>query len=61
MLVNGFQAPDDDASYENMKERVHDRIEKVFRPEFLGRLDDIFNINRGRPLQPGSAPMAYAW
>ena len=36
----GFQAPDDDASYENMKERVNERIEKVFRPEFLNRLDD---------------------
>ncbi len=36
----GFQAPDDDASYESMKERVHERIEKVFRPEFLNRLDD---------------------
>ena len=37
----GFQAPDDDASYESMKERVHERVEKVFRPEFLNRLDDI--------------------
>ncbi len=36
----GFQKPDNDASYENMKERVHDRIERVFRPEFLNRLDD---------------------
>jgi ATP-dependent Clp protease ATP-binding subunit ClpC len=36
----GFQAPDEDASYENMKERVLERIEKVFRPEFLNRLDD---------------------
>ncbi len=36
----GFQAPDDDASYESMKARVHEQIEKVFRPEFLNRLDD---------------------
>lgn len=36
----GFQKPDADASYENMKERVNERIEKVFRPEFLNRLDD---------------------
>jgi ATP-dependent Clp protease ATP-binding subunit ClpC len=36
----GFQAPDDDASYESMKDRVIERIEKVFRPEFLNRLDD---------------------
>lgn len=37
----GFQKPDDDASYENMKGRVHEQIEKVFRPEFLGRMDDV--------------------
>ena len=37
----GFQKPDDDASYENMKSRVQEQIEKVFRPEFLNRVDDI--------------------
>ncbi|MBX9791810.1 MAG: ATP-dependent Clp protease ATP-binding subunit [Pirellulales bacterium] len=37
----GFQRPDDDSSYESMKERVQDRIEKVFRPEFLNRIDDV--------------------
>jgi ATP-dependent Clp protease ATP-binding subunit ClpC len=37
----GFQRPDDDASYESMKERVNERIEKVFRPEFINRVDDI--------------------
>ncbi len=37
----GFQKPDDDASYESMKGRVKERIEKVFRPEFLGRIDDV--------------------
>jgi ATP-dependent Clp protease ATP-binding subunit ClpC len=37
----GFQKPDDNASYDGMKERVNDRIEKVFRPEFLNRLDDV--------------------
>ena len=36
----GFQKPEDDASYENMKDRVQERIEKVFRPEFLNRLTD---------------------
>jgi ATP-dependent Clp protease ATP-binding subunit ClpC len=36
----GFQAPDDDASYDSMKIRVNDQIEKYFRPEFLNRLDD---------------------
>ena len=36
----GFQKPDDDTSYESMKARVMDQIERVFRPEFLNRLDD---------------------
>ncbi len=36
----GFQKPDDDTSYESMKLRVMDQIERVFRPEFLNRLDD---------------------
>jgi len=36
----GFQKPDDDASYESMKTRVQEQIEKVFRPEFLNRVDD---------------------
>ncbi len=36
----GFQKPDGDASYESMKTRVMDQIERVFRPEFLNRLDD---------------------
>ena len=37
----GFQKPDGDASYESMKGRVNERIEKVFRPEFINRVDDI--------------------
>jgi ATP-dependent Clp protease ATP-binding subunit ClpC len=37
----GFQKPDDDASYESMKDRVKEVIEKHFRPEFLNRVDDI--------------------
>jgi len=37
----GFQRQDDDASYENMKSRVMERIERVFRPEFINRCDDI--------------------
>ncbi|TWT53480.1 ClpA/B family protein [Rubripirellula amarantea] len=36
----GFQKPDDDASYDSMKARVMDQIQRVFRPEFLNRLDD---------------------
>jgi aryl-alcohol dehydrogenase-like predicted oxidoreductase len=30
-------------------------------PEVMEKLDEIFNINRGRPLRPGPAPHAYAW
>ncbi len=37
----GFTKPDSDASYDSMKSRVQDEIEKVFRPEFLNRLDDL--------------------
>jgi ATP-dependent Clp protease ATP-binding subunit ClpC len=37
----GFQKPNDDASYESMKGRVQEQIEKVFRPEFLNRVDDV--------------------
>ncbi|MBA4106946.1 MAG: NDP-hexose 4-ketoreductase [Pirellula sp.] len=37
----GFQKPDEDAGYENMKKRVTDEIEKVFRPEFINRVNDI--------------------
>jgi len=36
----GFQAPDGDSNYESMKARVNEQIERVFRPEFLNRLDD---------------------
>ena len=37
----GFQKPDDDASYDGMKTRVMDEIEKVFRPEFINRVNDV--------------------
>jgi len=37
----GFQKPTEDASYESMKQRVLEHIEKVFRPEFLNRVDDV--------------------
>ena len=37
----GFQKPEDDSGYESMKGRVNERIEKVFRPEFINRLDDL--------------------
>lgn len=37
----GFQSPTGDASYESMKDRVKEQVEKYFRPEFLGRIDDL--------------------
>ena len=37
----GFAKPDQDASYDSMKARVVDEIEKVFRPEFINRVNDI--------------------
>ncbi len=37
----GFQKPDEDASYDSMKTRVTEEIEKVFRPEFINRVNDI--------------------
>src|SRR4029453_19364312 len=37
----GFRKEDADTSYEGMKERVQERIERAFRPEFINRLDDI--------------------
>ncbi len=37
----GFQKPDDDSSYDSMKGRVMDEIEKVFRPEFINRVNDV--------------------
>lgn len=40
----GFQKPDHDASYDSMRERVNDEIEKVFRPEFLNRVDDVITF-----------------
>ena len=30
-------------------------------PEVMSRLDELFDINHGRPLQKGEAPEAYAW
>ena len=38
----GFRAnKDKDSTYDGMKERVMEKIERVFRPEFLNRLDDV--------------------
>jgi ATP-dependent Clp protease ATP-binding subunit ClpC len=37
----GFSPISDEHSYETMKERIMDDAKRVFRPEFLNRLDDI--------------------
>ncbi len=37
----GFRKEDGDSSYDGMKERVMERIERAFRPEFINRLDDV--------------------
>jgi ATP-dependent Clp protease ATP-binding subunit ClpC len=37
----GFAKPDQDSNYESMKNRVTEEIEKVFRPEFINRVNDI--------------------
>lgn len=45
----GFRSDDEQASYEQMKERVLDELKKTFRPEFLNRLDEVtvfHNLNK---------------
>ncbi len=36
----GFGAGDEEGGYEKMKERILDELKRVFRPEFLNRLDE---------------------
>lgn len=37
----GFAKKDEDASYTGMKSRLMQEVEKEFKPEFLGRLDEV--------------------
>lgn len=37
----GFKAPSDDQSYTAMKDKFLEEAKKVFRPEFLNRVDDV--------------------
>ncbi|MDD3586341.1 MAG: ATP-dependent Clp protease ATP-binding subunit [Thermoguttaceae bacterium] len=37
----GFQKVDSDSSYQDLKQRVNEQIERVFRPEFINRFNDI--------------------
>jgi ATP-dependent Clp protease ATP-binding subunit ClpC len=40
-MVMGFGVKSDDHSYEQMKEKMMSEAKRVFKPEFLNRLDDI--------------------
>ena len=37
----GFRAGDEEATYQEMRDRVLDEVKKTFNPEFLNRLDEI--------------------
>src|SRR5205807_2995890 len=37
----GFSPINDESSYEKMREKIMDEAKRLFRPEFLNRLDDI--------------------
>ncbi|MDP9291409.1 MAG: AAA family ATPase, partial [Verrucomicrobiota bacterium] len=37
----GFGAPRDDANYEVMREKILEETKRVFKPEFINRLDDL--------------------
>ncbi len=37
----GFRSSENDANYQNMKERVLDELKKAFNPEFLNRIDEV--------------------
>ena len=41
----GFHSRDETSSYEHMRTRVKDEIERAFNPEFLNRVDDIIVFN----------------
>ena len=50
----GFAAHDEDKSYENIKSKLIDAMKKMFKPEFLNRLDDIIvfrNLNKDELLK----------
>ncbi|MBT4863685.1 MAG: ATP-dependent Clp protease ATP-binding subunit, partial [Planctomycetaceae bacterium] len=45
----GFQKKDADTSYDNMKRNLMHDIEKYFKPEFLGRLDEVVVFRKLSP------------
>ena len=42
----GFLSRDDDADYDDMKERITDALKAKFKPEFLNRIDDIITFHK---------------
>src|SRR4249919_2315007 len=44
----GFAVSDDDSgiTYEDMKNRIMGELKKVFRPEFLNRIDDVLVFHK---------------
>jgi ATP-dependent Clp protease ATP-binding subunit ClpC len=42
----GFKAEKEEATYEDMKQRLLEEVKKTFKPEFLNRLDDIIVFKR---------------
>ncbi|MFY9114412.1 MAG: ATP-dependent Clp protease ATP-binding subunit [Dethiobacteria bacterium] len=50
----GFRSDDEQASYEQMKERVLEELKRTFRPEFLNRLDEVtvfHNLNKNHIIE----------
>jgi len=50
----GFGAASEEAGYEKMREKILDETRKVFRPEFLNRLDDVIvfrSLNRANLIE----------
>jgi len=45
----GFGKKDEDTSYDNMKKHLMHDIEKEFKPEFLGRLDEVVVFRKLSP------------
>jgi ATP-dependent Clp protease ATP-binding subunit ClpC len=39
--IIGFASPEENFSYENLKEEMLEKVKKTFRPEFINRIDDI--------------------
>ncbi|MEA3334435.1 MAG: aldo/keto reductase [Chloroflexota bacterium] len=52
--IVGIRTPD---HLDNMERAA----ELTLAPEAMRKLNEIFSINKGRPLRPGQAPEAYAW